>query len=799
MYVLVAAVVCLLQINRLTALDQCEKIYDGGGRLYLRCELENLFYATYFTGIRGNILPSQNIAFIQILRSSLNSRLVLDNQLSLEDIHMPKYAQIQLYGFEGIDVDYKDNWLIKNADDLPVSMFYYSKFRSLKQGEPIDSLCDLDTLGQSANHFVGILMVEQGSKYFANTCPHMLAGAHLNSLFLRQSVRSLVIQNSLTFSKLTHRNQTIKEVQFRAIWLYIDRVYMIELNEQLLSKQLFERNVTKLIVQGVLQSAEPYLFSGQSYPGMLTLEFHLDNMRQFVQQNPNLFAHVASSKNVVFIQGSNENFEEGRIPFYYLMDANKYKYPDEDICLFANYSVNSTQMGLLRVILINHFELSKTCTIKWLMQNLLINEYNFNLWERFESFYQVASSYRLTRQLNVTNLTRINHECEFESKFSMCNLTRANELSAPTIYDMSVTIVAVKYVFVVWIQPALSVLGLVCNMFSILTIREVFASSRKVRTVQKTCMDQQKVMYKFLKQNAFFSLLYSLVLISSMLIECVQTNGIFCAAHFFTTWAKHYHVVVIKFIASFLCTCSNLTQCAFTYARYCLNTAGGNDSRFLKTNTNSTLLLFIAFSLMFSVHELFYNETITLTDIHYQVSYLQYAFSRYLVLKGVWLVLALAAYVLNLLFNSLLTLLFTMTVDLMLLAYMRKNFSQKKSAKMTESASQREKAEKNLTKMIVLNGLASCLFKTPLVLISLFGSYHFVYLSLHGMHANRSMWLHAVCYLRFYTLSSFCRNAFDIAQSLSTLCLSLNFILLYKFNNVFKKAFDSKFARKNQF
>lgn len=98
-----------------------------------------------------------------------------------------------------------------------------------------------------------------------------------------------------------------------------------------------------------------------------------------------------------------------------------------------------------------------------------------------------------------------------------------------------------KYIIQVFLQPILSIVGIVTNVLSIVVVK----NKRKQKLLNN-------FMYKHLLANAFFNIFYCAISLFSLMNICIFPHSSFCSSIYKSAFAQYFKIYVILFLGKFL-------------------------------------------------------------------------------------------------------------------------------------------------------------------------------------------------------------------------------------------------------
>nr|QVK45937.1 G protein-coupled receptor [Proales similis] len=364
------------------------------------------------------------------------------------------------------------------------------------------------------------------------------------------------------------------------------------------------------------------------------------------------------------------------------------------------------------------------------------------------------------KALKCPNEELLKRQCLFENMAQSCSIETLEPLNYRTIYDTILDLEFFKYLADVWLVPFTSLMGVIANYLVIRTFRRIKRSPEYRRN---KLTDKSRYMWEYTYYNSWFILFHSLILACTPLATCIEVYGIYCSPFITTDLFRPYYLFVEKFMGNTLRLASNMSSTLFVLFRFGLNT--DKLARFRQVKPKIAVACFIILSVSISVITLFVNEKFS-AQILSADAFFYFLYVDFFVLKS-GLALEIA-YFLN---AFLVTTFFTwlnMFIDLRLLSLLRSQNTERP----------KEGAEKRITKMIILNGLFSFLFRLPEMISA-------ALLLLFTLN-NQFM---PVCIIPGSHFHSLCPMLFSISHLLLTISYLENLVLLYYFNDKFRKNF----------
>nr|QVK45919.1 G protein-coupled receptor [Proales similis] len=644
-------------------------------------------------------------------------------------------VEITVIEAKGLSVDFKiPNFNTSNAISLTIlysffGLFYNngSEVRNFSTRRPDPSPLN--------NERPLVVALSGGMQYRINTCLLIFNRAFLTQISLYDLFDSTVKFNILTFEPTTRNlNSSIRSLKLSGYGLRFDsRIFPLAAFGETQAVSLtgmtysFEKNILEF--------------------SMLTqIVLAISSLRRFFHNNPHWLNRVnqRATKTVLRIelQEPEENEESHPVPggannFKWIEHNGADAFDDYSFCIFYQIEQHSLNVELDGKLIEARAAQGCSCLLFWLLTYVKIVNISCN---------------------NQINLSR---QCDFEKMAQRCSVEKIEPLNYRTIYETILDLEFLKYLADVWLMPVTSLLGIFANFMVIRTFRKIKRSPEYRRS---KLTDKSRFMWEYTYYNSWFILLHGIIIACTPLTTCIELNGIYCSPFIMTDFFRLYYLFVEKLLGNTFRLTANMSSTLFVLYRFGLNTDKLVEFRKLKPNLVAAGLFLL--SILISVITLFVNEKFTVFNLSgIRISYHLFNDIDFLN-SGLFLK---SAYLLN---SFLVTTLFTflnICIDLRLMFLIR--------SKNTDRP--KEEAENRITKMVILNGLFAFLFRLP----ELISSSLFLIFTLDHNFFPVCMWLDS----HFYSV---CPMLFSISHFLLTISYSENLVLLYLFNENFRKHFD---------
>nr|QVK45831.1 G protein-coupled receptor [Proales similis] len=728
------------------------------------------------------------------------SMLVLDSSIDPFNLLVQFHycQQLNVFHFHALDLN--------RLSRIPHSVvkFQYSRIQTFYQQRPI-SVNECRELSESGRLNVSKLVVKQmvfdhSNRYSTEFCPLYLKNAVISNLLTMTGlIHSLVKRNCLQFVELPETaelNVTVQTVNLH--------VYRAKINKHLVLSA-FKNTMSRLLLFGQLSIIEPHVFENANQLRELTLKDA--NLRQLFHQKLDWLRAINQQVNLSPNQVLNMHEDQIEANAFWLFIANMlpygeyalqandksllrndYTFPDEDICLFADFPLNR--------LLIPFVTLQKpkcSCTLHYLYSN-------HHLVSNTSLYKNKLFSLRLGTLLSGTdkpvfcdssppldcNVNEILRNCAALSGSSV-------NMSYMSYEDLRDHFKLIDFMILLVLQPIVCVVSILFNGLIMITLR-----SRHNRKQFK------EKMFKYMYLNSFFNLILSSLYMLQFVNTCIRYEGIYCSPLRTTLLAQYFKIVGLNYLGNVAKFCSNLSLIFFSTNRYVLVS---DDRRRLfqlirRVSVKKMLIFFLVVSCVLSSSKLF-QFVYEPMDIYYDLIYtnnlpslntfvLDYKFVRFQKVP-VYNISLIIYFVLfdffNYIFNDLLCLLVNLAIDVQLIKTMRAHVRSKKNmishehelhphnAHMTLKALEAEKKENDATKMVINSTLLLFLFRMPDLTVS------FMFLVVTYIRRLIGQNLEMLSVRDEITAS-----ILNLTQFLYLVTLTFNFVFYYMYNFRFRES-----------
>nr|QVK45973.1 G protein-coupled receptor [Proales similis] len=661
---------------------------------------------------------------------------ILYNQNELDEVNSFKAVQASLpaecqsrvsqlgtflYSFNGISADFKFYHTAPPMCDLTI---YHSNIRKrTPDGEVCRPLPNITrptgTLSGAYNlNFWG------QNRFHSRTCDQLFLNAFVNSAILKDMVQSLVKQNYLGFAPSLNEEQLNSFVGSVMI-----TGYGLDITGDTFPQTVFAQT-KDLSLEGWIRSFESEVFVGKK---LANLKLNLINDKSFWYNNLKWLdgANRRTTNQTLTVNLISERPSVG-VQLLSQLDKSQQMTIAQDFCLFHRIKALGLDVRLTGYFYFHLKQEGCNCELYWMTENL--------------------------RRKPVKIPDECTDKCDFAQITSRCQLNQTSKVyNDPPIYSLTIKAKYVEYLFTVILRPSVNAIAMIANLLVILTFR---AMKRSTDYRRNKLIDKNRRMWDYVYINSAFNLLLAAIFSLDLLTNCVEYNGIYCTPFYFTRFAQVIYLFVESYLGNVLRLMSNLTNSMFVLYRY-----GANLEclpRLRKWRPRRVVASALVASLLLSCIKIWLNERLNIDflseDLLFFLSQRNYSFDKVAGLQVI--------YFANLLMCNVLFTIVNLTVDCRLLLHLKRH----------KEKNRKEEAESKITKMIVLNGFFSFLFRSPEIAVSL------------GTILFKAT---APCFLELDSLHSLCLVLSNIAQGFLSLSLVENFFMLLLFNADFRKHLSS--------
>nr|QVK45979.1 G protein-coupled receptor [Proales similis] len=710
-------------------------------------------------------------------RVTFSRRLALTNEFNISDWLRPSdtiecfrktnQLKLRLANVAGFDASFST---LQMGHVILSLRFSFTHLRLLYDYQTSEVRCrnQSSTRVFRPSSVIGGLGFEFGNVYDQNTCSELFMYAHISTLWIWGVIKSSVKRNLLGFTETVSAHKLksfIETVRFKG--------YELDVSARLYSPSVFRHTFT-LDLSGTVHSFEPNLLVDSR---LRKIVLNVVKLRRFLHNNiawlnkagerktdwplkvhlqPPLGRPDASSEfgEKLFHQRNSIQFEM----LYQIEDGDnelRSLFDDSSFCLF--YKPAALDVELEGLVFEKAALKTCSCTLVWIMKNHF-NEGGNNQYRYLYHKWTACLEQRLQLELKC-DFEQMKSKCVFEN-LSATVVNQQQYMSTFSFYDFMLEFQLYEYVVRIYAQPLISALAVVANALIIYTFRRNRASAKHRSNKLK---DKNRRMWDYVYLNSYFTLLQAAVFTLGPVTSCIEYGGIYCSPWILSRFSQLFYLLVESYAGNVLRLMANVSNSMFVLYRFALN----RDCwyRLRAWRPRSVIAVSLAICSLTSAIRLFVNERFNVNILfEHQFDYLSRnnldAYNQSVVLQVVSMF--------NLFSVGVLFVAVNICVDIRLLNYLRAQ----------KAENRKEDAESRITKMIILNGFFSLLFRLPeiavsfLMLVFTFDAFTF-----------------PACVLLSDPTHSACAAFANLAKFFYTFSLFESFVLLILFNKSFRREF----------
>ena len=699
-------------------------------------------------------------------------RLMLDNSVDLRDllkmfVFSPKISITLMFmnikGFNQKSEHYIGDYLYMfdvNIVDLD--------FQFYKNDTLIDaSTCQKDFFEVNITNFFGsirTLYLDERITYSKSVCPYVFMNTQLKDIAFYQMSNSLIFKNQLEFLDINENDVDLRTEELRYLQFTLN---FDTLSLKLINKHVF-KNLMVLYFAGIIYSVEDGLFNHLRKLRLVIVS--VDNLREFFHAGTRWITQMNFDLNVDLNNRTEFLMHSTQRIVLQLYEKSTffnraYTYPDEDICLYKDFP----HRQLIYPSIIPGKLVKCSCTIMWLLKYSGL--YLDDDWQTYSNkdygmFLNYPENFLNNTARNCLQKLEKN-ECKFNALFKNCLETKTtlNKFSFEGIYNNLYRFQWMKYIFQVYFQPVMCLLGICTNLLTVIVL------SHKKKLLQNS-------MYKHLMVNSLFNLLYCFINVFALMNICIFSRTSYCSKIYKKTSVQYFKIYVIISMGNALRLCSNLSYITLSISRFYLSTS--RTSFMLKKLESIKLVYFYMFLFVscvllsiFKVFEFKINEIYAIFDKNfpydaYGINYCEFNYynSKAFALKcKIFPILNL----INNILNNIIFIFMSVVIDISLVKFSNTLLEHKRHMiKDEKHLYQIIKYKQKLNKLIITNGTIYFFSHVP----------EFVTTLLLIIYKKE---LANFCYYFFS-----CTELIEIAQTFSFISMSLQFFIFIYFDHNFR-------------
>nr|QVK45953.1 G protein-coupled receptor [Proales similis] len=681
------------------------------------------------------------------LKSSINFTAILASYpIACKD--KLEGVEVNYFAITGIHRTFTVSAFKQRVQSLTIQYFHMRLLES--DNEKANCSNDLDVAIFKVTQPITVLF-DLGVKYDEDVCEQMFNQANIRNFKLTEMVDSMIKRNVFGILK------TVAVTDLRAkISTFLITGYGLKLDMTVFPIKVFSQ--TKgIIFEGILEKFDSKVLISS---GVEEIRISSWGMKKFLHNNLDWldFANERSSNKTlrIILNGANLRPSSETLDYIYHRATTQYDnlyqldpdYADlfkdnSSFCLFHRLIKKKLNVRLGGFMFEVQGQHHCDCTLFWLLKTFMNTPQDV-----------IYYTYLVECDLLWNDLQR---ECDFTAMAARCELQTIHRISEPNGYTFVWKIKFTEFVLNTVMASAINCFAVLLNAFVVFVFRRMWASGdfRK-----KKLTDKSQPMWDYVYFNTFFVLLQALIFALEPLTACIEYDGIYCSPFILTRFAHAFYLFVQSYLGNVFKLMANITNTLFVFYRFGINS--DRLAKFRKARPARMIAILLVPVLVISVITVFVNERFNWNVfIEDQFEYLSRDKYKQRSLSPTLKVI----YLLNMFLGSVVFTVISLSVDMRLLFFLR-SFQQ---------SNRKEEAENRVTKMIVLNGFFSFLFRMPEMAVSIL-YFAFTFNPL----------IFPACVFRAEPTHSVCPSLLKISRFFFSLSFFENFILLSLFNHEFK-------------
>nr|QVK45954.1 G protein-coupled receptor [Proales similis] len=659
-----------------------------------------------------------------------------------------RHVQIYYYALGGIQRTFNFSVLRPFVRWLEIKYFHMRLLES--DNEKANCSNDLDVAIFQVKLKVSVSF-NIGVKYDEDVCEQMFNQANIQVLRLGDVANTMIKRNVFAF----RQTDAVKNLRAKISTFFLTG-YGLKLDMTVFPIKVFSQT-KRIILEGTLERFDSRVLISS---GVEEIKIFSWGMKKFLHNNLDWldFANNRSSKNPlkIFLNGANikptaKNVKKDA-SYHRIYDQYRAVYqldPDyadlfkdnSSFCLFHRLIKKKLNVRLNGFMFELQGQRSCDCTLFWLFNSFM------NKLEDVIFYKNLVECDRIWSDLQ--------RDCQIKSMIARCELQTIHRILEPNGYTFVWKMKFTEFVLNTVMASAINCFAVLLNAFVVFVFRRMWASGdfRK-----KKLTDKSQPMWDYVYFNTFFVLLQALIFALEPLTACIEYDGIYCSPFILTRFAHAFYLFVQSYLGNVFKLMANITNTLFVFYRFGINS--DRLAKFRKARPVRMIAIFLVPVLVISVITVFVNDRFNFDMLTHDEFYYLYRPRQSSPAPLLRLI-----FMLNMILGDAVFNLINLALDLRLLLFLR-SFHQ---------SQRKEAAETRVTKMIVLNGLFSFLFRAPEMALSiLFIVYSF------------NPFIFPSCVFTSEPTHSACPSLFKISRLIYSFSFFENFILLFLFNAEFR-------------
>ena len=716
----------------------------------------------------------------KIIRYDFDFKSLLNISQSIGQSNSVNILFIKVEGFELFDRSNDKNYHLK---DLSFKFFLYfieSKIAFYDKNSKVKSCSDMN--GKNFSSILNKVNLYQlyfeRNKIIGRICPLLLNNLVINMFFIKPLIDTFYLTTKIHFDILPDSI----EINILVNYLILSGCIRLKLDKNLMSPMIF-KHISVLEVLGNIKLIEDNMFN--YFKKIKVIKFDAQNFRQQAHRTQLKWIKSLNSNIKVNMSNLSQAFHNRKLiirinlyftdPAYFdyenfhrFVDLNN-TFPDEDFCLYKSFPFDQMVFFTFDILKYNEFNHPPmTCTLLWLTYNGFLF-----------TFYDISQDKypgHFDELLNKSRLKENYKNCQFLKRTEKCMVNMSiKKITRNTIAELQYYNFFLMYVLDFFSIPLACLIGMLINILSIIIISKINKNENILVLKQFYYMKLNAVFNFFICFIEFFRLVYTWPnTIGNEIWHLVQV--------------QYLKIIFHEYLLNCLKFSSNLTFILFSLMRISLiRDTNSHSSFWFKLNPKKTsAFIFLLSLLLFSV-KLFSFEINYFNPLFDYPSHRNY---NYLLINRPNAEKAIN--ILNFINDFINYVLFSIihfVVDLTLIKQIAENLKKKRKKKSRRQYSESKLENVHIKSLLIMiiNTTANFFFKLPGLSEFLFWNRKIFAFMLKKSNFMPSFLFYIINLDRSYLIHVIV--IFSIFLHL--LSLSLNFLMMFFFNNIFYNSFKN--------
>ena len=708
---------------------------------------------------------------------------------------------LAITAFNGLDLQSKDPLLYIDRmailqNSMGVNLYFMENiFKFYYKGKLVDSeLCDAQVFENAdIRLFSNMENVNLGftnnNDFRAPICPYAFKNANLNAISNTKFTNTKFFKNEMRFLEIKNTKNSSIDVNANIFTLEFEETFYTTIDSTTISPHVFARTNT-LTFSGQPSAIDENIF--KNLKKLKCFDFFLRTVRNFFHSSDNkwmagLNFYGEEFKSQEEIANLFKPLNNSTISYFRFIIAEtsvtaKYKYPEEDFCLFKYFPQRKAIVTFLfaenpdfAYILKRH---PATSTVRLLLKNT-----NFFKWENVP-MNQTDGVFLLNFEDFEYN------ETDLFTRIGNCNTTRFSSIPSQggiyfNYFDFFYALEWIEFLGPIITFPIIAAMSFFFNLIIILVITNKKNKSLKLFEAK---------MFDYILLTSVFNCLECFIYEFRLIGMCMGIYSVYCST--IRVNAKYFTVIVNGFMSETVKTASIFTGLLFSIVRYAETSQ--TDNRIMK-NLFGVKIQKIAFwvlgvSSLLSINKVF--------EYHYRGKLNDYDLPSPFSVSMFWttvIKVELVFYFLHYIINDFVILIINLVIDIKLVFIIKANLKHKidamkntvetdflantriqvKNQKLEESLKKKKSVENKANALIVANVFIYFFCRIP----ELAGMLYFPFFRFSDGYCTN----HLLCYLIYNTM-----------EYMYMLSYAFTILICYKFNSNFQIGFKNLFRSKNK-